>query len=208
MGRSSLGSTPEAGLLEQNSRHYTRKRRHYSSKRRIILILSLALVIETVLLVVAYVRMSLAESENRVLVISERKQSEELQQLRPQVEKLRKEVTALTESRLPGLRRLELALNQAYIKNIVFSVAGKGDDLEYEYKMTARNASLNLVHPQVDILFFDRLGIQVGISRIGVNKEGAPTLDILERGESRSYSQNIALHGENRPEYFRLRIYK
>ena len=156
--------------------------------------------------------MSLAESENRVLVISERKQSEELQQLRPQVEKLRKEVTALTESRLPGLRRLELdkvlVLNQAYVKNVVFTVSGKGDDLKYEYKMTARNASLNLVHPQVDILFFDRLGIQVGISRIGVNKEGAPTLDILERGESRSYSQNIALNGENRPEYFRLRIYK
>lgn len=197
---------------QQDIRYNSGKRRHHSSKRRLVLILSLALVAETGLLLATYIRMSLAESENRVLAITERKQAEELEALRPRVDKLQGEIAALTESRLPGLARLELdkvlTVDQDYVKNIVFTVAGKGDDMRYEYKMTTRNSSLNLVHPQVDILFFDTLGIQVGISRIGVTKDGTSTLDMLERGETRSYSDKIDLSKESRPEYFRLKIHK
>lgn len=195
---------------QRHARHRGGRRRHHSSKRRLLVILGLALAAETVLMVTAFVRMGLGETERLALEISGRKQAEELETLRPQVEKLRREIAELTRSRLPGLEPLEfdkvLAVDREYVRNIVFTLAGKGDPVQYEYKLTTHNGTLNLVHPQVDILFFDHLGIQVGQSRIGVQHDGTPTMDMLERGETRSYSGKVVLSDEVKPEYFRLRI--
>lgn len=186
------------------------KKRHRSSKTRLVRLLGAILTIETALLLAAYVRMSVAEKENIELVAAERKQAEELEILRPQVEKLREDIAAMTEARLPNLRRLEfdqvLSIDQGYVKNVVFSIAGKGDQKHYEYKLVIHNGGLNLVHLRVDILLFDRVGIQVGQARIGVQKDGTHTLDMLDRGEIRSYSSNIELTDRTQPEYFRLRI--
>jgi hypothetical protein len=190
----------------------SRIKRRRSSRTRLILILGLSLVLETVLLVMAFARMSFAEKENAELVLAERKQAEELQILRPQVQKLQEDIAALTQSRLPDLQRLEfdkvIALDQGYVKNIVFTIAGKGDQNHYEYKIVMHNETLNLIHPQVDILFFDRIGIQVGLARIGVQKDGTPTLDMMDRGEIRSFAAAIELTDNVKPEYFRLRIWK
>jgi hypothetical protein len=188
------------------------RRRHHTSKTRLIVVLGLILVLETALLLAAYIRMSVADKENMELAAAERKQAEELAMLRPQVDRLREELKALTESRLPGLQRLEfdkvIPIDQDYVKNVVFSMAGKGDQKHYEYKLVLHNGALNLVHPQVDILFFDRVGIQVGLARIGVQKDGTPTLEMMDRGEIRSFSSSVELTGEVQPEYFRLRITK
>lgn len=186
--------------------------RHRSTRTRLIVALSAGLVIETALLAAIFARMGYAEKENADLVQTERKQAEELQVLRPAVQKLREEVAALAQMRLPDLHPLEfdkvITLDKHYVKNIVFSMAGKGDDKHYEFKVVTHNSTLNLIHPQIDILFFDRVGIQVGVAHIGVQKDGTPTLDMLDRGETRSYSAAIELNDDARPEYFRLRIWK
>jgi hypothetical protein len=190
--------------------HHGKRRR--SSKTRLIVALGAALALETVLLLVAYGRMSLTEKENAELSLAERKQAQELELLRPQVQKLQDDIAAMAQSRLPGLSRLEfdkvIAVDQDYVKNIVFTAAGKGDEKHYEYKIVMHNGTLNLVHPQVDILFFDHLGIQVGLSRLGVQKDGTPTLEMLDRGEIRSFSSKIELTDKAQPEYFRLKIWK
>lgn len=198
-----------ADLDHQEHRHHGRRRR--SSRTRLIVILALGLALETGLLVTAFVRMGFAEQEVADLALSERKQAAELEVLRPQVEKLQHDIETMVRSRLPGLRPLEfdqvIPLDDDYVKNIVFTVAGKGQDKQYEYKLVTHNGSLNLVHPRVDILIFDRNGIQIGQARIGVQKDGTPTLDMLDRGEIRSFSSKIELTDESRPEYFRLRVY-
>lgn len=194
----------------QGSRHYGG--RHRSSRTKLIVALSLGLVVETGLLVAIFARMGYAEKENADLVQLEKRQSDELRTLRPAVQRLREEVTALAQNRLPDLQPLEfdrvISLDKFYVKNIVFSMAGKGDDKHYEYKVVTHNNTLNLIHPQIDILFFDRVGIQVGIARIGVQKDGTPTLDMLDRGETRSFSAAIELNDKVQPEYFRLRVWK
>jgi hypothetical protein len=186
--------------------------RHRSTRTKLIVALSAGLVIETALLAAIFARMGYAEKENADLIQAEKKQAEELQVLRPAVQKLREEVTALAQMRLPDLQPLEfdkvITLDKHYVKNIVFSVAGKGDDKHYEFKLVTHNNTLNLIHPQIDILFFDRVGIQVGGARVGVQKDGTPTLDMLDRGETRSYSAAVELNDNARPEYFRLRIWK
>lgn len=196
----------------ENSRHQHHGRRRHSSKTRLVMVLGVAVALETALLVAAYVRMSLADKENMELAASESKQAGELAVLKPQVETLREEIAAITQSRLPGLQRLEfdkvIPVEKDYVKNVVFSVAGKGDQKHYEYKLVMHNPTLNLIHPQVDILFFDRVGIQVGLARIGVQNDGTPTLEMMDRGEIRSFSSRMELTDDVQPEYFRLRIAK
>lgn len=146
------------------------------------------------------------------MTVLEKKQALELQALKPEVEKLRADIAALTTSRLPNLTKLEfdkvIPLDLGYVKNIVFTVAGKNSDKHYEYKIVMHNTDLTLIHPEVDVLFFDRVGVQVGVSKIGFHQDGTPNLDMLERGEVRSFSSMVDLTGDADPEYFRVKIHK
>jgi hypothetical protein len=187
-------------------------KRHRSSKLKIILLLGTVVAIETVLVLVLFIQMSLLDQENLALALAEKKHAAELAELQPQLEKLRKDLAEMTLSRLPGLTPLEfdkvIPVEDRYVKNIVFTLAGKGDDKSYEFKIVTHNATLTLIHPQVDVLFFDRAGIQVGVARIGVQPDGTPTLDVLDRGEIRSFSSKIELADDAAPAYFRLKLGK
>jgi hypothetical protein len=206
----SKGHRENAEDLDKDGGHH--RKRHRTSKTRLVMILGFAVAIESALLLAAYVKMSIAEQENTQLVAAERKQAEELEILRPQIQKLREDIAAMTQSRLPDLQPLEfdkvIPIEKDYVRNVVFSVAGKGDQKQYEYKLVMHNGTLNLLHPRVDILFFDRTGIQVGLSRIGVQKDGTPTLEMIDRGEIRSFFSHVDLTDNAQPEYFRLRILK
>lgn len=189
------------------------KSRKGSRKTKLIFVLAVFLALQSLYLLVSYIRMSIAEADTLELTLSERKQQQELDILRPQAQKLRADIETLGKGGLPELTRLEfdkvLTMDQDYVKNVVFTVSGKGNDRVYEYKMVMHNGSLNLIHPQVDILFFDPQGIQVGMSRLGVQNDGVtPTLEVMERGEIRSFSSQIQLSDNAKPGYFRLRIWK
>jgi len=187
-----------------------RSRHSRSSRTRLIFFLCIALIAETAALLILFIQLTLSEKENLDLTVSEKRQAQELQALRPEVEKLRADMAALTASRLPNLTKLEfdkvIPLDLGYVKNIVFTVAGKDSDRHYEYKIVTHNSGLSLIHPKVDILFFDRAGIQVGLSKIGFHQDGTPNLDMLERGEVRSFSSRVDLADDANPEYFRIKI--
>jgi len=197
-------------LSHLHHEHRSSHGRHRSSKRKLIAFLALALAVESLLLLFFIVNMSILKKENSELTMLEKKQTLELRQTVPELEKLRKEVEDLVASRLPHLSKLEfdrvVSVDKDYVKNVVFSVAGKGGEKRYEYKLVAHNNGLTAIHPQVDILFFDRVGIQVGLSQIGVGKDGTPTLDVIERGEIRSFSSTVELGDDVKPEYFMVRI--
>jgi len=199
---------------------YHRSRRHRSrsrsggrdsSKFKLIVILAVCFAFESMYLLFSYISMNMLEYENLDLNLAERKQTQELETLRPEFKKLGSDIAMLNESRLPDLIPLEvdkvIEMDKDYVKNIVFTASGKGEDKHYEYKMVMHNSTLNLIHPQVDILFFDQIGIQVGLSRLGVQKDGTPTLEVMERGEIRSFSSQLELTHTNTPNYFRLRIW-
>ncbi|HYE37724.1 hypothetical protein [Methylocaldum sp.] len=205
------GSEDEAD--DAQYKYYSRRGKHrHSSRTRLIFFLSIALVIETAVLLILFIQLTVNEQENLDLTVAEKKQAQELQALKPEVEKLRADIAALTVSRLPNLTKLEfdkvIPLDLDYVKNIVFTVAGKDSDKHYEYKIVTHNSGLSLIHPEVDILFFDRVGIQVGLSQIGFHQDGTPNLDMLERGEVRSFSSKVDLTDDSNPEYFRIKIRK
>ncbi len=183
-----------------------------SSRTKLIFFLAILSLVEAAALLILFIQLALSEQENLELTILEKNQAQELETLRPEVEKLRADVASLTASRLPNLARLEfdkvIPLELDYVKNIVFTVAGKDSDKHYEYKIVMHNSGLSLIHPEVDILFFDRVGVQVGLSKIGFHKDGTPNLNMLERGEVRSFSSSVDLTDDAKPEYFRVKIHK
>jgi cell division protein FtsB len=200
----------EDGTEIQHHRSGHRHRRSFSS--RLALFLGIALAIETVLLVVAMVRTKVAEQENNALELLERRSTAELDTLKPQINKLKQEIALLSQSRLPDLQPIEfdkvVEIDKSYVKNVVFTVAGRGDQKHYEYKVVVANSGASLVRPAVELLLFDRVGVLVGKARIGEQKDGTTGRSMLERGEIRSFSGRFEMTGASPPEYFRLTLQK
>ncbi len=144
------------------------------------------------------------------LTIANVKQGRELNQLRPQVEEQEKQITELVQNRLPTLQSIEFdkvtPLEHEYLKNIVFTLTGKAHVNRYEFRMTAFNRGLNLIHPEFKIIFFNHLGIQVKELQLGIDKNGDPVLEPLEPSESRSFSSSIKLSSnDEQPKYFKIK---
>jgi hypothetical protein len=202
-----------AATTTDNTESYLQRGKYRrSSRTKLIFFLSVVSIVETTVILILFIQLALSEQKNLELTILEKKQSQELEVLKPEVESLRADIASLTASRLPNLARLEfdkvIPLELDYVKNIVFTVAGKDSDKHYEYKIVMHNSGLSLIHPEVDILFFDRVGVQVGLSKIGFHQDGTPNRDMLERGEVRSFSSSVDLTDDARPEYFRVKIHK
>lgn len=203
----------DSATTTDNAESYLQRGKYRrSSRTKLIFFLSVVSIVETTVLLILFIQLALSEQENLELTILEKKQAQELEALKPEVERLRADIASLTASRLPNLARLEfdkvIPLELDYVKNIVFTVAGKDSDKHYEYKIVMHNSGLSLIHPEVDILFFDRVGVQVGLSKIGFHQDGTPNLDMLERGEVRSFSSSVDLTDDAKPEYFRVKIHK
>lgn len=181
--------------------------RHYHhSHRRLISSLWIAVGGLFLLLLVTAIKLSLYAKEVNDLSVIAAKQERELERLRLQLAQLEKELAELVRQRLPGLHLLEfdkvIPLDQQYVQHILFTRIGKETERNYEFKLTLRNGELTAVHPIVRVIFFDHLGLQVASSTVGVDDKGMPTLDVLERGEVRSYVQAISLPAGKEAKYF------
>ncbi|GAB6066921.1 hypothetical protein JCM13664_02390 [Methylothermus subterraneus] len=199
--------------LEERRRRVRRQsngvgRHHYHSRRRLVYGLWAALAILFLLLLVTAIKLSLYAKEVNDLTLLQAKQERELERLRPRLAQLERELAELVKQRLPGLYPLEfdkvIPIDKEYVQHILFTRIGKAEDRNYEFKLTLRNGDLTAVHPIVRVMFFDHLGIQVASAAVGVDDKGVPTLDVLERGEVRSYVQVISLPSGKEAKYFRI----
>jgi hypothetical protein len=197
--------------MRQSSRG---SRQHRSKIRtRIIVGLSLGLFLMTVTAVILSFKLDSCGRDMSDLLVKEGKQARRLAELEPKLVDMELEIAALVKSRLPHLLPLEFdkvfTLNQDYARNIVFSISGKrgkNSKKHYEYKLVMDNLALTPIHPHIQIILFDRDGVQVGFSEFGVDKEGVPTLDILEHDESRSQTGEVIFTDEAEPRYFTVRL--
>ncbi|RLA21212.1 MAG: hypothetical protein DRQ56_01190 [Gammaproteobacteria bacterium] len=181
-----------------------------AKQKRLILILSAALAVSFLLNLVLGVKMGGYAREATLSVVMEQKVQRELSELQPKLDKMAAEIESLTLKRLPGLVKLTydevLSVGQQYVKNIVFTRTGDEDSKYYEYKVVMDNRNLLPVRPEVKILFFDHVGIQVGVSELGMGN-GLPITEPLERGEIRSYSSSLELADDLEPQYFQVQIF-
>ncbi len=204
-------------MVTQQQKHGSKYRhtssgngRSSSKRKKLILILSAALAISFLLNLILGVKLGSYAREATLQTVIEQKLQRELAEIKPLLKAMENEVKTLTSKRLPGLEELTydavLQINKRYVKNIVFTRTGKVDVKRYEYKIVMDNRNLMPVRPEVRILFFDRVGIQVGFSELGMGN-GLPIADHLERGEIRAYSSAVELADDIEPKYFQIQLF-
>jgi hypothetical protein len=129
-----------------------------------------------------------------------------IQELEETIAQLNDEVLALSQGRIPGLRRIEfdqvLRVSREYVKNLVFSVTQKGAENSYEFKMVMHNEGPDIIQPGGSLALFDRAGLQLGITEF---KKADGSL-FLAPGETRSYYDEIELAREGQPVYYMLEL--
>ena len=196
----------------RQSRHRGRHTRLWSRRSKFLLAIVVMMILLdffTALLLGTHIYN--LSSRNETLRIDLSKSQEKLSQAMPELQRLRQDLDELIRGKLPRLRKLEydqvLSLDQGYLKNITFTKVAKNNVQSYEYKLVVQNNTSSLLWPEIQILLFNELGIQVGNAEIGTANPIALKAFSLSIGEVRSYSGVLQLPEKNEmPTYFFIRI--
>jgi len=184
-----------------HAREHRPKRRHHRAGPHNPLIAALIGVLMLVLVVLLFTitKLTSLNTTNDMLQIKLQESQNELAQTRTTLRETQRELRATVEGRFPQLRRLELdkvlPIHDGYVKNIVFTMLKKSDETTYEYKLVLDNNSETTDIPDVKVLVFDKLGVQLGADEL-------PKQEPLLRHETRSYSSVVDLVVPGEPHYF------
>jgi hypothetical protein len=174
-----------------------------------VLLLLTLMAAETSALIVVYSLHSREERDHIRYATALEEGARELEVLRPEVQRLEEEVARLARARLPGLRPVRMdqviPIGEGHVTNIVFTTSRSDGQVACEYKIVMRNLGSSPVRFRLDILFFNRTGIQIGKARVTANADGTPAPILLDAGETRSFSAVADLDAtETTPAYFLL----
>ena len=154
-----------------------------------------------------YVARKSAASEQALLQL--RIQEKTLNEINGELEATRKERDELVQGRIPGLLPLTydetITTDNEYIRNIIFTLVKNGKKETYEYRLVMHNGTLSVIHPMVEILLFNDVGIQIGLAQVEhANASTGSGRAALDPGEVRSYTAAINLVRNEDPRYFLL----
>lgn len=199
---SSTGGFESTSHRHSGRRRGSRRRRRSRSKLLAVIAGSviglLALVMLSVYLFGALARYG---SENSAQRSALEKGESELRDARAEVKKIRAEMAALVKQRLPHIKALEfdkvLPVNQAYVRNVLFTETHSGDKVSYEYTIILENIDSPPAVPTVRVLLFDRSGVQIG----GAAVDG---VGMLRPGDRETFSGDVDVFIDAKPEYFHV----
>lgn len=206
-GESVLVNAPAELTREVGTHHSSRRRRssrsHADKQSGYKLALPIALAVSVLMLlffgIFSITSISGYAHENETLRAELNKAQQALKEIEADLERARKSQAGITKGRLPYLHDLVpdkvLNINNAYIKNVVFTVLNQNGTNVYEFKLVVENSSTRNVRPKSRMIVFDRNGVQIG---------GAEIADLadLGPGESRSQSAVIDRFIDAEPHYF------
>ncbi len=199
---------------ERGSRRTGHSNNGYRSKRKIQrLQLTLAVLLSTLLLGAVVMGMFIQRLgyEQDQLLFKLHKREHELSVATTKIEQLRQERDGLVAKRIPNLKLIQydqiIPVSEKYIRNISFTLTKSGDTNGYEYRIVLSNDGFSNILPNITMLLFDELGVQLGDAEItSVKLSGKMAAYELEPGEVRSYSDAIELKQDGKPKYFILQI--
>jgi len=205
----SVNTTKAAGLSSepdksdapsQPTRRHSRHRRHHSERRiPLIMVLAGLSLLAVVLILFGVIKINSLNSTNDLLTFRLQENEQKLIKMRIELRETQRQLEAAVEGRFPQLRRLEfdkvLPLHEGLVQNILFTLIKKSDNNRYEYKLVMENDTESMSTPEVKVLLFGRLGVQLGTNEV-------PKQEPLLRGETRSYSSTVGLAVPGDPYYF------
>jgi hypothetical protein len=194
-----------------------RKNGHrHSSRKRWIYILLVIVFIETIALAGVLIWGTKLQQENQEHFSKQKELAQlvkdEKTELEAQKWEFNKLKTEQAKTCLPNLLQLKfdkvLEINKEYVKNGIFMLAGKKDKKYLEFKLVLQNNTQDNVLPNIDVLFFNSMGNQIGSTQVGYQKEeAAPTRELLEKGEVRSYDGTFEINAsEGQPEFIMIKV--
>jgi hypothetical protein len=207
-------STSQPGSGNGTSRHSRSSRSSYRCEARIRRYKYLLAAISTLFLLTYlftwfYVARRSAESEQALLAL--RVQEKTVNTLNSELDTLKDERDALVQGRIPGLLPLTydetISTDDEAVRNIIFTEVKNHTKRTYEYRLVMHNNTLSPIHPMVEIMLFNEIGIQVGLARVEHGNASTGTgSPALEPGEVRSYTASIDLIRNETPRYFLLNV--
>jgi hypothetical protein len=99
-----------------------------------------------------------------------------------------------------------MEINKEYVKSGIFMNVGTKNKKELEYKIVLRNNKPSNITPQVEVVFYNSMGNQVGLSKIGYGKDDKPSGEVMTAGEVRSFDGVLDLTNLSPPEYVMFKI--
>jgi len=117
----------------------------------------------------------------------------------------------LVTTRIPGLEALvfgeTIDVERKYLRNVLFTLTVQQGHPAYEFRVVLANNELTDIIPNVAVLLFNELGIQLGSSRISLGTLVSDTGSFkLAPGDVRSYSGQVELSDSGEPAYYVLEI--
>lgn len=187
--------------------HSRRRRSHHRRRRgqHIALILGLGalLLLTLVLTLFGALKINSLTATNDLLQARLQQAEQQVIDMRKDINRTESLLAAAVEGRFPQLRRLEfdqvLPIHEAGVKNILFTLIKKSETNLYEYKIVMENDTETLSVPDITVLLFSELGVQLGVDKV-------PKQEPLLRGEARSYSAVVDLLLSGEPRYFYVTI--
>lgn len=209
-GREASGSSDNQRSHRRSSRKRSRRKSTsatelYKCKRVLTVFKALTFLLLIALIIGGlFARSYISQAEEEVASNTHKiKQLRDGRQMwKSRIEQLERELASHVAGNLPDLNPLTydqvIEVDQAYVKNLVFSVSRKAGEASYEYQMVLHNRSPIVIQPRVKILLFDRTGLQIGISDLKGIKD-----NVLIPEESRSMHESFDILLEHRePAYF------
>jgi hypothetical protein len=213
--RESLAVTGESAVNGgERHRRSHRSVRAYPAQRRwwmTVAALGASVLLWVLTVIFGNARMVQLADETQALQVRVNAGDRELAQLKPEIERLRRDLATLVTKRLPGLHPLVydqvIALNHGYVKHIVFTVIKADKQVSHEYKLVMENETLTALEVDAELLLFDDAGIQVGSALVGKGESRTTSESYqLKPGEKRSYNARVILSRTVPPHYFLLTV--
>ena len=159
--------------------------------------------------VFTWLHMNRQSSEHDQALLELRKNKIAISTLSGQLETVKNELDTLVKERIPGLLPLKydeaITVDDEYIRNIIFTLVKNGKRRSYEYRIVLHNDTLSVIRPAEEILLFNDIGIQIGVTQIEYTDASSGTVSsALYPGEVRSYTSSIELIRDEDPSYFLL----
>ena len=196
-----------------SSRRRSGSSHHYKSRvKRYKLLLATTSIVLSIALIFSWLHISRQSHDHNQTVLDLRKQKVVSEDLAKEIETVKNERDVLVQNRIPGLMPLTydeaINIDNDFVRNIIFTLAKTGKKDIYEYRLVLHNNTLSVVRPKAEIIMFNSVGIQIGMTQIEQTDATTETAAraSLDPGEVRSYTAAIDLIRDEEPSYFLLII--
>jgi hypothetical protein len=140
-----------------------------------------------------------------------RQLQQELGDARGRLAEMNNDLRILLANRIPGISEISFSrpmeINNQYVRNLTLVRSGTGVDRRIRFSVLLENGRSQPLLPQVKILLFDEVGLQLGVVKLEKSQAGDNVKNAeMAPGETRQYNGEVPLERDAPPRYFVVEV--